>query len=80
MINNHNYYKVLETADLIELLAEVAQKYSRALVTGENGRTVDGYHELMGFLQHEIQQRHEMADRPANAPPPQAGYVFPTDT
>jgi hypothetical protein len=69
MLNNHNYYKALETNDLIELLSEATQKYTCALALGESERTLDSYRELIGLLQKEIEQRSIIAGNtisPAN--------------
>lgn len=78
MINSHNYYKVLETTDLVELLAEAAQKYSQSLSTGESERTLDSYRELMSLLQKEIQLRN--SENCAKDASPQAGQALPANT
>jgi hypothetical protein len=78
MINNHNYYNALETADLVELLAEATQKYSQASVTGESERTLDSYRELMSLLHHEIQQRNAGIGIKNSFPEP--GFVLPANT
>jgi len=78
MINSHNYYKVLETADLIELLAEAARKYSYAIAIGESERTLDSYRELMSLLQKEIQTRN--AESCAKDASTEADPVLPANT
>ena len=57
MIDKHNYYKALQTEDLIELLANATQKYSNALAIGLGERTLESYRELMDLLNQEIQLR-----------------------
>ncbi|MBS1565097.1 MAG: hypothetical protein JST39_11955 [Bacteroidetes bacterium] len=69
MINSINYYKALETGDLIELLTGVAGKYSMALSNGEPSRTLDSYRELMGMLQNEIKERGVVAGRQRGGSP-----------
>ena len=57
MIDKHNYYKALQTEDLVELLANASQKYSHALAIGLSERTLESYRELMDLLNQEIQLR-----------------------
>ena len=77
MINSQNYYKVLQTVDLIELLAEAARRYSHALATGESERTIDGYRELTSLLQKEIQTRN--TEGCAKDASPETGPVLPAN-
>jgi hypothetical protein len=58
MINNHNYYKILETTDLLELLAEATQRYSKALAMEESERTLESFRELIALLHDEIHTRN----------------------
>ncbi|HEY4150431.1 MAG TPA: hypothetical protein VGM41_15940 [Chitinophagaceae bacterium] len=57
MINNHNYYKALEADDLVELLANATDKYTRAQAMGLAERVLESYRELINILQQEIQVR-----------------------
>lgn len=56
MIDNRKYYKMYDMAELTELLAVVTKKYTTAL-PGESEQTLNGYRELVSFLQSEIQER-----------------------
>ena len=68
MIDKHNYYKALQTEDLIELLANATQKYSNALAIGLSERTLESYRELMDLLNQEIQLRAAMQEIRQHAP------------
>ena len=68
MIDKHNYYKALQTEDLIELLANASQKYSHALAIGLSERTLESYRELMDLLNEEIQLRASLQEFRQHAP------------
>ena len=81
MLISHNYYKGLETADLIELLSEATQKQTCALAMGESERTLDSYRELINQLQKEIEQRHTaLANAGKKDASADAGYILPANT
>jgi len=67
VINNHKYYKNLETEDLVELLANVTDKYTCAQAIGVVERTLESYRELIELLHNEIELR--ATAKPGYTPP-----------
>jgi len=81
MLNSHKYYRVLETTDLVELLAEATQKQTCAVAMGESERTLDSYRELISQLQKEIEQRNTAnAGAGVRDASSGTGYILPANT
>jgi len=59
MLDKYKYYRAYQTADLVDLLVEVTQKYTSAS-PGESKLTLNSYQEFIDFLYNEIQERYSV--------------------